>query len=107
METNKMSQEAIQRLKERDAVQEYLDTGTTGDIYMDGSAFEDKPISEAKNINNRYKQSVRMRNQQNLKMKQKISDEAVETILEIDDASDLDKPYLREKISELWKTSNN
>ncbi len=107
METNKMSQEAIQRLKERDAVQEYLDTGTTGDIYMDGSAFEDKPIREAKNINNRYRQSGRMRHQQNLKTKQKIPVEPVEN-LEIDDAaSDLDKPYLREKISELWKISNN
>jgi general secretion pathway protein D len=108
METNKMSLEAIDRLKERDAVQEYLDTGTTGDIYMDGSAFEDKPIRKAKNINNRYRQSGSIRNQQNLNTKQKISDEPTETTLEIDDtASNLDKPYLREKIRELWKTSNN
>ncbi|MAS64471.1 MAG: hypothetical protein CL815_04505 [Coraliomargarita sp.] len=108
METNKMSLEAIHRLKERDAVQEYLDTGTTGDIYMDGSAFEDKPIRKAKNINNRYRQSGRIRNQQNLNTKQKIPDEPTETTLEIDDtASNLDKPYLREKIRELWKTSNN
>ena len=49
-----------------------------------------------------------MRHQQNLKTKQKIPVEPVENILEIDDAaSDLDKPYLREKISELWKISNN
>jgi general secretion pathway protein D len=47
-EANRMSQEAIGRLKESEAVQEYLETGTTGDIYMDGSAFEDKAKRKAK-----------------------------------------------------------
>ncbi|MEC7487374.1 MAG: hypothetical protein VYE55_03620, partial [Verrucomicrobiota bacterium] len=108
VETNKMSQEAIDRLKERDAVLEYLDTGTTGDIYMDGSAFEDEPIRKDKETNNRLKHFGLMREQQDLKIKQNMPKISTEAILEIDDAtSDLKKPYLKDKISELWKTSNN
>ena len=108
VETNKMSQEAIDRLKERDAVLEYLDTGTTGDIYMDGSAFEDEPIRKDKETNNRFRHFGLMREQQDLKIKQNMPKISTEAILEIDDAtSDLKKPYLKDKISELWKTSNN
>ena len=108
VETNKMSQEAIDRLKERDAVLEYLDTGTTGDIYMDGSAFEDEPIRKDKETNNRFRHFDLMREQQDLKIKQNMPKISTEAILEIDDAtSDLKKPYLKDKISELWKTSNN
>ncbi|MEC8650679.1 MAG: secretin N-terminal domain-containing protein [Verrucomicrobiota bacterium] len=108
VETNKMSQEAIDRLKEREAVLEYLDTGTTGDIYMDGSAFEDEPIRKDKETNNRFRHFGLMREQQDLKIKQNMPKISTEAILEIDDAtSDLKKPYLKDKISELWKTSNN
>ncbi|MEC8404612.1 MAG: secretin N-terminal domain-containing protein [Verrucomicrobiota bacterium] len=108
VETNKMSQEAIDRLKEREAVLEYLDTGTTGDIYMDGSAFEDEPIRKDKETNNRFRHLGLMREQQDLKIKQNMPKITTEAILEIDDAtSDLKKPYLKDKISELWKTSNN
>ena len=108
VETNKMSQEAIDRLKERDAVQEYLETGTTGDIYMDGSSFEDKAIRKDKETNNRFRQSGLMREQQDLKTKQNMPEISTEAVLEIEDAtSDLNKPYLKDKISELWKTSNN
>ena len=108
VETNKISQEAIDRLKERDAVLEYLDTGTTGDIYMDGSAFEDEPIRKDKETNNRFRHFGLMREQHDLKIKQNMPKISTEAILEIDDAtSDLKKPYLKDKISELWKTSNN
>ena len=103
-----MSQEAIDRLKERDAVQEYLETGTTGDIYMDGSAFEDKSIRKDKETNKRFRQSGLMREQQDLKTKQNMPEISTELIIKTEDAtSDLNKPYLKDKISELWKTSNN
>ncbi len=41
-EASAMSNKAIDLLEESDAVKEYLETGTTGDTYMDGSGFEDK-----------------------------------------------------------------
>ena len=107
VETNKMSLEAINRLKERDAVQEYLDTGTTGDIYMDGSAFEDKPIRKAKDASNRNRLPGRIRNQQDFNTKQKIPDVSTTDTIKINnDASDLNNLYLRDKISEMWKNNN-
>ena len=102
-----MSLEAINRLKERDAVQEYLDTGTTGDIYMDGSAFEDKPIRKAKDASNRNRLPGRIRNQQDFNTKQKIPDVSTADTIKINnDASDLNNLYLRDKISEMWKNNN-
>ena len=75
---------------------------------MDGSAFEDEPIRKDKETNNRFRHFGLMREQQDLKIKQNIPKISTEAILEIDDAtSDLKKPYLKDKISELWKTSNN
>lgn len=41
-EASAMSNKAIDLLEESDAVKEYLETGTTGETYMDGSGFEDK-----------------------------------------------------------------
>lgn len=41
-EASAMSKKAIDLLEEDKAVKDYLKTGTTGDTYMDGSAFEDK-----------------------------------------------------------------
>lgn len=41
-EASTMSKKAIDLLEESEAVKEYLETGTTGDTYMDGSAFEDE-----------------------------------------------------------------
>ena len=46
-EASEMSQKAIDLLEESEAVKDYLETGTTGDTYMDGSGFEDdKPKKE-------------------------------------------------------------
>jgi type II secretory pathway component GspD/PulD (secretin) len=42
-EASEMSRKAIEGLKEKDIVNEYLETGTTGDTYMEGSGFEEKP----------------------------------------------------------------
>ena len=46
-EASEMSQKAIDLLEESEAVKDYLESGTTGDTYMDGSGFEDeKPKKE-------------------------------------------------------------
>jgi len=41
-DANRLSELQIDTLREADAVKEYLETGSTGDIYMEGSRFEDK-----------------------------------------------------------------
>ena len=40
-EASAISKKAIDLLEESEAVKEYLETGTTGDTYMEGSGFED------------------------------------------------------------------
>ena len=41
-EASAMSKKAMDLLEESEAVKEYLETGTTGDTYMEGSGFEDE-----------------------------------------------------------------
>jgi general secretion pathway protein D len=41
-EAKSMSEKAIEQLEESQAVKDYIESGTTGDTYMDGSAFEKK-----------------------------------------------------------------
>lgn len=50
-EASEMSQKAIELLEESEAVKDYLETGTTGDTYMDGSGFEDEKPKKPKLIN--------------------------------------------------------
>ena len=47
-EASEMSQKAIDMLEESEAVKDYLESGTTGDTYMDGSGFEDEKPKEEK-----------------------------------------------------------
>ena len=50
-----MSQKAIDNLEESEAVKDYIESGTTGDTYMDGSAFEEKEPRQKKNPLNRFR----------------------------------------------------
>ena len=47
-EASEMSRKAIDLLEESEAVKDYLESGTTGDTYMDGSGFEDEKPKEEK-----------------------------------------------------------
>ncbi|CAI8275934.1 MAG: Type II secretion system protein D [Opitutia bacterium UBA7350] len=55
-EANEMSRKAIEGLKERKVVKEYLETGTTGDAYMEGSGFEDEKPKKPKLKNPKTRQ---------------------------------------------------
>lgn len=54
-EASKLSEETIQLLEEGEAVNRYLETGTTGETYMEGSGLERKKKPAKKNNHSRWK----------------------------------------------------